>query len=165
MSILIPAAGVSALIDETMAFGARCLETGGFVLAPRADPADGNTAVTVIALAGDAGIARHRDMFQVSERALDRIFTFADDHGLWIPALLHSHRVSAFLSVTDQRHGLGVDGFVSAVIPQYSSPPTDPERWGWWRHESGRWRDADSPRVVGETIEVVRFDEGGVRGA
>jgi hypothetical protein len=164
MSILIPAAGVTALIRETTAFGVRGLETGGFLLAPRADLADANPAVTAVALAGGAGIVRDRDLFQVSERALDRIFTFADDQGLWIPALLHSHRASAFLSATDQRHGLGVDGFVSAVIPRYSSPSRDLARWGWWRFDSGRWRRAVPGRTADGTAEVLRFDEGGVRG-
>jgi hypothetical protein len=165
VSILIPAAGVAALIGEAIAFGARGLETGGFLLASRADPDGGYPAVTAVALAGDAGITRHRDVFQVSERALDRVFTFADDRGLWIPALLHSHRTGAFLSAADQRYGLNVDGFVSAVIPRYASPPGDPASWGWWRFESGQWRDAPPGRTAGEAAEVLRFDEAGVRGA
>lgn len=132
MSVLIPVGGVAALADAAAVFGARGLETGGFLLAPRADPDDGYPAVTAVALAGDAGITRDRDMFQVSERALARIFTFADDHGLWIPAMVHSHRAAAFVSATDQRHGLSADGFVSAVIPRYASPPRDPASWGWW---------------------------------
>jgi hypothetical protein len=165
VSIVIPAAGVAALVDETVAFGAHDLETGGFVLASRAGTDDEDPTVTVIALAGDAGIVRHRDQFQISERALDRVFRFADDNDLWIPALLHSHRVSAFLSVTDQRYGLSIEGFTSAVIPAYSSPPRDPACWGWWQFESGRWRDATPGHVTDGTAEVVRFDEAGIRGA
>jgi hypothetical protein len=165
MSILIPAAGVTALISEAMTFGARGLETGGFLLAPRTARAGLDPAITAVALAGDAGIARDRDLFQVSGHALDRIFNFADDHGLWIPAMLHSHRVGAFLSATDQRHGLGVDGFISVVIPWYSSPPQDLTRWGWWRFESGRWRHAAWGRATPGEAEILRFDEGGIRGA
>ena len=162
MTILIPAPGVTALIREATVFGARDLETGGFLLAQRADPSGAHTTVTAVALAGDAGVVRDRDLFQISERALDRIFTFADDQGLWIPALLHSHRASAFLSATDQRYGLGADGFVSAVIPEYSSPPRNLARWGWWRFESGRWRGAAPGRTAAGTVEVLRFDEGGI---
>jgi hypothetical protein len=165
MSILIPAAGVTALIAEVTTFGARGLETGGFLLAPHPAAAGANPAVAAVALAGDTGISRARDMFQVSERALDRIFTFADDRGLWIPALLHSHQAGALLSVTDQRHGLRVDGFISAVIPQYASPPRDLARWRWWRFESGRWRGATPGRTAGKTVEILRFDEGGIRDA
>jgi hypothetical protein len=165
MSIRIPAVGVAALIGEATTFGARGLETGGFLLAPRTATVGANPAVAAVALAGDTGISRGRDMFQVSGHALDRIFTFADDHGLWIPALLHSHRAGALLSATDQRHGLGVDGFISAVIPEYSGPPRDLARWGWWRFESGRWCGAAPGRTTGGTVEVLRFDEGGIRGA
>jgi hypothetical protein len=165
MSILIPTAGVTALIGEATAFGARGLETGGFLLALRAGSPDATPVVTAVALAGDAGIMRDCDLFQVSERALDRIFTFANDRGLWIPALLHSHRAGAFLSATDQRYGLCVDGFVSAVIPRYSSPPRSLARWGWWRFESGRWRGAAPGRTVEGAAAILRFDEGGVRGA
>jgi hypothetical protein len=165
VSIVIPADAVTAVIGETAAFGARDLETGGFVLVPRVTSPGGDPPAAAIALAGDAGIVRHRDLFQISERALDRVFTFADDHDLWIPAQFHSHRVGAFLSVTDKRHGLRVDGFISVVVPAYASPPRDLTRWGWWQFESGRWRDAESGHVTGGTVEVVRFDEAGVHGA
>ncbi len=130
MRILIPASGVTAVVDETAAFGVRDLETGGFLLVPRSSSADGGSPVAVIALAGDTGIVRDRRLFQISERALDRIFAFADDHDLWIPAQFHSHKVDAFLSRADQRHGLCVEEFISAVIPTYASPPRDLARWG-----------------------------------
>lgn len=164
MSIRIPASGVTAVADETATFGARRLETGGFVLVPRQSPADGDCPLTVIALAGDTGIVRDRALFQISERALDRIFTFADDHDLWIPAQFHSHRAAAFLSRADQRHGLRVEGFISAVIPAYACPPRNLARWGWWRFTSGTWRRTEAGRVCGGTLEVVRFDEVGVHG-
>ena len=164
MRILIPASGVTAVVDETAAFGVRDLETGGFLLVPRSSSADGGSPVAVIALAGDTGIVRDRGLFQISERALDRIFAFADDHDLWIPAQFHSHQVDAFLSRTDQRHGLCVEEFISAVIPTYASPPRDLARWGWWQFASGAWRDTEPGRVTDGTVEVVRFDEAGVRG-
>lgn len=58
MSILIPASGVTAAVDETAAFGVRDLETGGFLLVPRSSSADGGSPVAVIALVGDTGIVR-----------------------------------------------------------------------------------------------------------
>jgi hypothetical protein len=164
MSILIPASGVTAIVDETAAFGVRDLETGGFLLVPRVSSADGGSPVAVIALAGDAGIVRDRGLFQIGERALDRIFVFADHHDLWIPAQFHSHKVDAFLSWTDRRHGLCVEEFISTVIPAYASPPRDLARWGWWQFAPGAWRHTDPGRVTDGTVEVVRFDEAGVRG-
>jgi hypothetical protein len=121
--------------------------------------------VSAVAFAGDIGIVRYRDVFQISERALDRIFTFADDHDLWIPAQFHSHKADAFLSFTDERHGLCVEEFTSIVIPTYAAPPDDIARWGWWRFTAGRWRDAEPGHVTGGTVQLVRFDEAGVDGA
>jgi hypothetical protein len=164
MSILIPASGVTAIVGETTAFGVRDLETGGFLLVPRATSADEGSPVAVIALARDAGIVRDRGLFQISERALDRIFAFADHRDLWMPAQFHSHKVGAFLSRADRRHGLCVEEFISAVIPAYASPPRDLARWGWWQFASGAWRHTDPGRVTDGTVEVVWFDEGGVRG-
>ncbi len=130
MSILIPASGVTAAVDETAAFGVRDLETGGFLLVPRSSSADGGSPVAVIALAGDTGIVRDRGLFQISERALDRIFAFADDHDLWIPAQFHSHKVGAFLSRTDQRHGLCVDGVHLSRDPDLRLPTSGPRAVG-----------------------------------
>lgn len=163
MSVAIPAGGVDVLVNETAVLGAQDLETGAFMLAPRAGAAGQDPEVTVIALAGDIGIVRDCDLFQVSERALHQVFTFADDHDLWIPALVHSHRAGAFLSLADQRYGLRVDGFISAVIPTYASPPSGLARWGWWQFEAGRWRDAVPGLATDGTVEVVRFDEAGIR--
>jgi hypothetical protein len=164
MTVLIPAPGVTAIVDETATFGVQDLETGGFLLAPRASCPDRDSPVAVIALAGDTGIMRGRGVFQISGRALDRIFTFADDHDLWIPAQFHSHKVGAFLSWTDQRHGLRVDEFISSVIPTYACPPRDLARWGWWQFVSGAWHGTEPGRVTGETVETLRFDEAGVHG-
>lgn len=164
MSVAIPAAGVAAIVKDIAAFGARDLETGGFLLAPRGGATDGDGVVTAVAAAGDVGIVRCRDAFQISERALDRLFTFADDHGLWIPAQFHSHEVAAFLSFTDERHGLCVEEFTTIVIPAYAAPPEDVARWGWWRFTAGRWREAEPGHVTSGTVHLVRFDEAGVDG-
>jgi len=86
---------------ETRAYGQRYPETGGFLMLPR----DSGT-VTTVAFAGTTGIVRRQHLFQISERALDRLFTFADDHDLHIPVQFHSHEYDAF--GRDLAHGLQV---------------------------------------------------------
>ncbi|MDP9226030.1 MAG: hypothetical protein M3P18_19765 [Actinomycetota bacterium] len=159
-SITVPESAIDLIADEILVFGQQNVETGGFVLAARED-----SVVSKVALAGEAGIVRHRNLFQISERALDRLFTFADDHGMWIPAQFHSHRLAAFLSPTDKQHGLKVEGFTSVVVPTYAAPPRDITCWGWWRFEAGEWRDAELCRLVEGAVSVIRFDEDGARGA
>ena len=67
--LTLPEVATAMVIADVTRFGTAGVETGGFLLAPR----DGN-AITTIALAGSAGIVRRRDLFQVSEVALDRLF-------------------------------------------------------------------------------------------
>lgn len=154
----VPAEAVDRIIEETRTFGRRVLETGGFLLLPRDAP-----TVSLVAFAGAVGIARGRDLFEISERALDRLFVFADDHDLWAPIQFHSHRLGAFLSRTDMEHGLCAEGFISVVVPTYAAPPDSVTQWGWWRFESGAWV-AIGPCAVGTgEINVVEFGEVGVR--
>jgi hypothetical protein len=153
----VPSSAVRRITEEICAYGQRCLETGGFLMAPR-----GGETITVVALAGARGVVRRRHLFQISERALDRLFIFADDHDLYIPAQFHSHELDAFLSWTDAEHGLRVDGFTSAVIPTYADPPADMRRWGWWSFTAGDWAPGLVPTDGAGLASVVRFDEDGV---
>jgi hypothetical protein len=153
---LLPFSAAEAIITDVARFGALGVETGGFLLAAREE-----CEVAVVALAGTAGIARRSELFQVSEIALDRLFAFADRNELWIPAQFHSHRFGAFLSACDIDHGLAVDGFVTAVVPHFSAPPTDPGGWGWWRYDS-QWLPVDPPRAALRAVSVVTFDADGV---
>ena len=144
-----------ALLDDVRTWGARGAETGGFLLAAP------NQAISILALAGTAGIMRRKDVFGVSPRALARLFSWAGDRGLHVAALAHSHRGPAFLSNTDLRHGFSVRGFTTTVVPYFAAPPQDPRRWGWWRCD-GEWRKADAPRVIAGDAAAIRFDEKGV---
>ncbi|TMR92633.1 hypothetical protein [Nonomuraea basaltis] len=61
---------------------------------------------------------------------------------------------------------MNVAGFTSAIIPNYLDPPTDPARWGWWRHDRGWWATASAlldPRASGAVAHerVFVFDEDG----
>jgi hypothetical protein len=154
---LLPQAAVVAITKDVRVYGLCELETGGFLLLP--GDAD---IVSLVALAGDQGITRRRDRFQISERALDRLLTFADDRDLWVPIQFHSHEAGAFLSPIDADHGLRVEGFTSVVVPAYRDPPGNLDRWGWWRFTAGHWARANGARVADGAVELVRFDEAGV---
>jgi hypothetical protein len=149
----------AAVVADVVRFGGSRVETGGFLLAPRH-----GDARHIVALAGTAGIVRRRDLFQVSDLALDRLFAYADEQHLSIPAQFHSHRLEAFMSDCDIAHGLSVDGFLTTIIPRFADPPNDPARWGWWRYE-GRWAAIPPPHVVPGAVNVIRFDEEGIRAA
>ena len=155
--LILPRAAVEAITRDVRGYGRRELETGGFLLLPI--DAD---IVSMVALAGEHGVVRRRDSFQISERALDRLFTFADDRDLWAPIQFHSHEAGAFLSRIDVDHGLRVEGFTSVVVPAYRDPPTDIRLWGWWRFTQGRWARTNGARVADCAVELVRFDEEGV---
>ena len=152
-------AATHIVLEDVARFGAASVETGGFLLAPR-----GEDRISIVALAGTHGIERHRRLFQISELALDRLFGYADDHDLWIPAQYHSHQRDAFMSPTDTDHGLCVEGFVSAIVPFYASPPRDPARWGWWDYERG-WRRIAPPDGSTATVAFIMFDERGAGAA
>jgi hypothetical protein len=146
------------IAEEIRRFGQRDVETGGFLLAPQ-----GQVTVTVVAFAGQVGITRQRLLFQVSALALDQLFGFADLRAHWVPAQFHSHAAEAFLSFTDQQHGLRVSGFTSAVIPRFADPPAVVAAWKWWRFSSENWTPCQQPQTQGHKVEVVIFDEEGVR--
>jgi hypothetical protein len=155
----LPTDAVAAVTRETREYGAQLLETGGFLVAR-----GGSDALTGVAVAGGSGIVRHRRLFQISERALDSLFTFADDGNFWIPVQFHSHQVAAFMSETDAQHGLRVEGFVSAIIPNFASPSDDVSSWGWWQFHNRDWYSCAPVAVHSAAVDlVVVFDEDGVR--
>jgi hypothetical protein len=145
----------TSLLNDVRTWGARGVETGGFLLAHPNGP------ISILALAGNGGVARRRGLFSVSPRALARLFSWAGDRDLHVAAQAHSHGGRAFLSETDLRHGFSVAGFTTTVIPYFAAPPDDPRRWGWWRYE-GEWREAEAPAVISGNASVIRFDEEGI---
>jgi hypothetical protein len=150
---------VDALVAEIGAWGDRHAETGGFLLAAE-DNAD---RATVLALGGQSGIVRRRNLFAISGGAIERLFSWAGDTELRIRAQVHSHAHGAFLSRTDLQHGFDVDGFITAVVPHFAAPSAHPGDWGWWQRGGGCWQAQRSPDVVAGSVHIVRFDEGGVR--
>lgn len=160
-SLSMTQAVVASVAAETQFYGERSLETGGFFVAPV-----GSESVTGVALAGETGIVRHRRLFQITERALDRLFTYAATQDLWLPAQFHSHERMAFMSETDMQHGLRVEGFISTIIPEFAAPPLDVHAWGWWQFHAGEWRACMPPTLASGAVDfVVVFDEDGVHDA
>lgn len=157
--VILPQAAAKAVIADVALLGREGLETGGFLLAPR-----GSEQVSIVARCATAGIVRRAGLFQVSERALDRLFEYADQHELWIPVQFHSHKLAALLSPCDVEHGLSVEGFVTTIVPYFRAPSADPARWGWWRYRSG-WTPARAPETSPGPSRVIVFDEEGVHDA
>lgn len=157
-TLTVPRETSHAIVGEVRRYGAKDVETGGFLLAPR-----GSEAITTVAFAGVKGIVRHRLYFEISEIALDRLFGFAEDAGCSIPAQFHSHAGLAFLSRTDREHGLRVPDFISAVIPDFTAPPEEMSAWTWWRFNHGDWHATNSPRTTNGDLHLIIFDEDGIR--
>ena len=119
--------------------------------------------VRVLALTAEAGIERSIGRFFIGAAALDQLFTHAEQHGLQVRAMIHSHPSEAFLSAVDQRCTLRVPGFVSGVIPNFASPPTDPADWGWWRWDA-TWTSCPVPATTATlpAAQVISFDAEGI---
>jgi len=162
-AITIPESALPRIASDVIQYGSRGLETGGFLLGDAAD------RISHVALAGMKGIIRRRDQFAVSGLSLDRLFTWAAEHQLFVPAQFHSHGghhgQRPFLSTTDQEHGFRVEGFISSVIPGFANPPLQPAAWGWWQFGGQRWVEVRPAAVGPGTVSFVMFDEDGVRGA
>lgn len=157
--LVVPGTIGARIAAEVRRYGALDVETGGFMLAPAPEP----MRVSIVALAGERGVTRRWGLFRVSGRAIDRLFAWADEQGMRIPAQFHSHKLGAFLSPTDQRDGFNVKDFISAVVPQYADPPADPTAWGWWLFDGEAWIATAPPAVSAQGAPVVVFDEDGVR--
>jgi len=158
MTFTIATSLLPPLQEHVRGYGTQDAEAGGFLLG-----ATGVASADVLALAEGVGIERSRGLFRVSGTALERLFAWADDHELRVWAQVHSHPRGSFLSPTDKTYGFRVEGFLSAIIPDYPRPPLDPHTWGWWTFTAGVWRRAGTPSVADVPARVIVFDETGVR--
>lgn len=158
-ALTLPAAVLESVILHVKEYGAKGTETGVFLLAPESVANE----ISVVAFAGEEGITRGPDVFGVSGRAVAQLFGWADENGMRVRVLVHSHKYRAFLSKTDLKHGFAVSGFTTTIIPWYAEPSPDPVDWAWWRYEAGKWRVIDPATIVNRKAGFVVFDEGGVR--
>lgn len=149
----VPAVAVDFVVDEVAAYGSLERESGAFLLASIDDPG----LITAVAVPGEKGIERERDLFTISSSSILELFDLASTRGLTIRAQIHSHRRRAFLSATDLRYGFNVDGFVTAVVPFYSAPSPEPKDWGWWGFIEEKWVDVAAPVVTEGTCSRLSF--------
>ncbi len=158
MGMVIPVGGVTTILADIRLHGRAGLETGAMLLGRMSE-----RQIDIVALLGDRGIERHPDYLVITGVALATLFDWADDRGAQVLAQLHSHGLSARMSVTDQRFGLTVEGFTSTIVPEAACPSADPSRWGWWTFRGGRWEPSEPARVAEGSCLTVVFDESGVR--
>ncbi len=156
----IPPSVAGVVRADVRRYGRRNLETGGFLLMSR----DAGV-ISVVALAGDIGIVRRRNLFEISGLALAHLFTYLDREGLWAPIQYHSHANGASLSSTDESHGLCAEGFVSAVVPNFAQASDELTKWGWWRFTDGEWVSIKAATYGSGPAAAVTFDEDSVRAA
>lgn len=150
---------LDGFVDDVRRHGRLGRETGAFFLT-----APEGRDVTVVAFAGDSGVDRAYGRFVIGLEAIDQVFTYAEECGLQVRAMLHSHPRAAFLSHTDLKYSLRVRGFVNAVVPTFAEPPADPSRWGWWQFD-GDWSACSPPTTDPACPEakILFFDAEGVR--
>jgi hypothetical protein len=155
----VPPRALDAFVDGVRHHGQLGQETGAFFLT-----APEHRDVVVVALAGEAGVERAYGQFVIGLPAIDKIFTYAEQRGLQVRAMLHSHPRAAFLSRTDLEYSLRVRGFVNAVVPTFAAPSADPAHWGWWQYD-GEWTACSpaAPDPACPAAGVITFDAEEVR--
>lgn len=151
---------VEAIVDDVTSWGARGVETGGFILT-RANPRLGDAVI----LCGETGITRRPDQLVISGEALAVLFDYAAAHDMVVACQLHSHQFGPRMSPTDKRFGLTVQGFTSVIVPRWSAPSWEPADWGWCRFTDGQWLGASAAESVEADARVLVFDERGVQDA
>lgn len=149
---------VDTIVAEVARYGALGVETGALLLTPHGEP-----AVSVVALAGTAGIDRRRGLLVFSSAALNPLFSYAEDHDLQLRAQVHSHMYDAFLSPTDKAGNIRMPGFIASVVPNFATPDADPTVWGWWTFNGSDWIPTEPASVSTHATKSVTFDADGVR--
>ena len=155
-ALLLPTGLPERIATEARAAGAHIVETGGFILGALSSPA------SILALTGDKGVTRRRDLFHVSGPAMATLFEWVEKRELTVIAQWHTHGRRAFLSETDLEYGFNVPGFTTTVVPYYRSASADPADWGWWTFNDGEWVAVPPPALVSSEFSVITFEEGRV---
>ncbi|MCW2921574.1 MAG: hypothetical protein JWL76_1448 [Thermoleophilia bacterium] len=149
----------TAIALHARSAGARPTETGGFILAHPGQ------APHVLAVAGERGVERQRDLFCVSTSAITELFEWAGDENLTVVSQWHTHRMHAFLSDTDLRFAYNVEGLRNMIVPDYARASPDPAAWGWWVYSDGAWVPEVPPQVGNHHFTTIAFDEDGIHGS
>jgi hypothetical protein len=148
-----------ALCRCVIDYGRLGVETGALLMCP-----PNSHDVSVVALAGQSGVIRQYGLFVLTLPVIDQAFTFAEDMGLQVRCQVHSHGGPAFLSPTDERGNLRINGFIAAVIPNFVDPPPQPPSWGWWTYSGESWQaSGPATTVSNSTAKVLTIDADGIR--
>jgi hypothetical protein len=158
--LLLPVSGIETIVRDIRHFGAAGVESGSWLTASERDP----DHIDGVALLGARGIVRRPDQLIVSGKAMARLLDWADRKALVVRAQVHSHGREAFMSETDGRFGLTVEGFIAAIVPDARIASASVADWRWWEFEQGAWSTRLAPATTNRAIQVVEFDEDGVRG-
>lgn len=153
-ALLLPTGMPPRIATEARASGAYTVETGGFILSALEGPA------SVLALTGERGVVRRRDLFRVSGLAMATLFEWVEERELTVAAQWHTHGRRAFLSETDVEHGFNVPGFTTTVVPHYRTASADVASWGWWTYDDREWAAVSPPALVSSNFSVITFEEG-----
>lgn len=156
----LPRVAVNTIVEDIRRHGAIGLESGAWLLASESEP----TLITHIALLGDHGILRRPDQLIVSGKAIAMLLDWADRGALVVRAQVHSHGREAFMSDTDRRFGMTVEGFIAGIVPWARVASTIVDDWRWWTFEQGEWSTRVAPDTTDHAVLAVEFDEDGVRG-
>lgn len=157
-TLVLPDAAIAAIVDDIHFFGVIGVESGGWLLASEDEP----ERIRHVALLGETGIVRRPDQLIVSGKAIAVLFDWAVVERLVVRAQVHSHGREAFMSETDRRFGLTVEGFIAAIVPFARIATSRPDAWRWWEFRDGRWSSTDPAAVGDGEVRVIRFDEAGV---
>ena len=160
MGLRLPRTAIDTIVEDVRRHGAIGLESGAWLMASESDP----TLVTHIALLGDRGILRRPDQLIVSGKALALLLDWADRGALVVRAQVHSHGREAFMSDTDRRFGMTVEGFIAGIVPWARVASTVVDDWRWWTFKQGEWSTRLAPETTDDAVLTVEFDEDGVRG-
>lgn len=148
---------VATIVTDVARYGALGVETGALLLTP-----PGQATVTLVALAGTAGIERRAGLLVFTSAALNPLFSYAEDNGFQVRAQVHSHKHEAFLSKTDKAGNIRMPGFIAAVIPDFATPTSNVATWGWWTFEESDWKRGAPPTVTRLNTKFITFDAGGI---
>lgn len=159
-NITLTPGAITVIVEDVCRFARSGVESGAWLLASERD----RLQVSHVALLGTVGVVRRPDQLIVTAKGVSRLFSWAADSSLVVRAQVHSHLFGAFMSEADRRFGLGVEGFVSSIIPNAAAAQSSPEAWGWWSFRAGVWMPVQSAPVADGQVHVVHFDEDGVRG-
>lgn len=164
---VVPASALDATMTAVRDGAGRGVESGVFWMGERSDPA----IVRVVLRPRGRGVEERPDQWRVSADVYGVISRWAVPRGMSLLGWIHTHRrgIPARLSEADRTRSIRAPGVLAVVIGAGGSEE-DPDRWGWYVHESGDYRSVKGQERIdridsdGElAVECWRASLDGVR--